>query len=98
MHTHDMEDIDHGNVYYVFLFDVIEQLLKLVVVIVSESRLDWWSVGCHDSKVYVCIDWIKFLGLEVRICLSNCEGYDVLDRCHVIEVGCIDIPQPSDEH
>ena len=47
MHTHDMEDIDHGNVYYVFvfeacMFDVIECLLKLVVVTISQNRLDWW--------------------------------------------------------
>ena len=46
----------------------------------------------------MCADWIKVLGLEVRISLSNCEGYDVLDRGYVIEVGCIDIPQPSDEN
>ena len=46
----------------------------------------------------MCVDWIKVLRLEVRICLSNCEGYDVLDSGYVIEVGCIDIPQPSDEN
>ena len=46
----------------------------------------------------MCADWIKVLELEVRICLSNCEGYDVLDNGYVIEVGCIDIPQPSGEN
>ena len=45
----------------------------------------------------MCADWIKVLGLEVRICLSNCEGYDVLDSGHVIGIDCIDIPQPSVE-
>ena len=68
------------------------------MVAVSESRLYWWWVGCHNSKVYMCADWIKVLGLEVRICLSNCEGYNFLDSGHVIKVGCIDIPQPSDEN
>ena len=55
-------------------------------------------VCCHGAKVSVCVDWIKVLGLEVKICLSNCKRYDVLDSGHVIEFGCIDIPQPSDEN
>ena len=47
MHTHGIEDIDHEIFYYVFvfevcMFDVIECLLKLVVVTISQSRLDWW--------------------------------------------------------
>ena len=46
----------------------------------------------------MCVDWKKLLGLEVRICLFNCEGCDVLDSGHVIEFGCIDISQPSDEN
>ena len=46
----------------------------------------------------MCAGWIIGLGLEVRICLSNCERYDVLDSGHVIGVCCIDIFQPSDEN
>ena len=55
-------------------------------------------VCCHGAKVCVCADWIKVLGLEVKLCLSNCERYNVLDSGHVIEFGCIDISQPSDEN
>ena len=47
---------------------------------------------------FVCADWIKVLGFEVRICLSNCEWYDVLDSSHVMGVGCINISQPSDDN
>ena len=46
----------------------------------------------------MCADWIKVLGLEVKLCLPNCERYNVLDSGHVIEFGCIDISQPSDEN
>ena len=46
----------------------------------------------------MCADCMEVLGLVVRFCLSNCEGYDVLDSGHVIKVGCIDIPQRSDEN
>jgi len=65
---------------------------ELVVMIQRNSKV------CDCAKVCMCADWIKVLGLEVRIHFSNCEGYDVLDSGHVIEVGCIDIPQPSDEN
>lgn len=54
--------------------------------------------GVMVQGLCVCVDRIKVLRLEVRICLSNCERYDVLDSGHVTEFGCIDIPQSSDEN